>query len=162
MLNKSRLKIMLRKKSLGHINSELFGASEEELVAELNASEAALIEGGGGKEARIEFDAIYLFPTPTSNGEVESLCLFVNGEKIWNAPLKTFLPIVNSDGTPITYNYSNEAVVELYANCDSSGKGQKIGGFAVPAAPVYSATKHLPSLSNPHYNLGFTIFTKKI
>ena len=145
----------MKKKSLGHINSDLYTVGGEELWAELTPLEASFLEGGCERGARLVFDAIVILK---QEKEVQSLCLFVNGDKIWSTPREGYYLSIIKNGKPVEYNYHDRARVELYANCSNGAQGQKIGEFAVPAASTTIDMSNLPSNSDPSYSVQYTIF----
>ena len=135
---------MLGKSNLRKVNFDLYPLANEQLFTELTSEEASLIKGG----SVIEFTQIALLESQATN-----LCLYVNGQEVWSAPIAGEEVLRIDEGV----NYLGSAVAELYENCGEQERGNLVGYFDVPAAAVVSDTKYLKG-SESEYLMNYRVF----
>ncbi len=134
---------MLAKSNLRRVNFDHYPL-DKQLFTELTSEEASLIEGG----SVIEFTQIALLESQATN-----LCLYVNGQEVWSAPIAGEEVLIIDKGV----NYLGSAVAELYENCGEGERGNLVGYFDVPAAPVASDTRYL-SGNESEYLMNYRVF----
>ena len=135
---------MVVNSNLKGVSFDLYPLGHEQLFTELTSEEASLIEGG----SVIEFTQIALLES-----QATELCLYVNGEAVWSAPIADKEVLRIDEGV----NYLGSAVAELYENCGHGERGKLVGYFDVPAAPVASETRYLQG-SESEYLINYRVF----
>ncbi len=130
--------------NLKKVYFDLYPLDNGQLFTELTSEEASLIEGG----SVIEFTQIALLES-----QATELCLYVNGEWVWSAPIAGKEVLIIDEGV----NYLGSAVTELYENCGNGERGKLVGYFDVPAAPVASDTQYLKG-SKSEYLINYRVF----
>ena len=109
------------------------------------------MEGG----SVIEFTKIALLKS-----QATKLCLYVNGQRVWSAPIvgEKILRIVDEAGTPLKASFTYSALVELEENCGKVGQGTKVGNFEIPAAGVFKDGVFFETNKGAEYTIYYTIF----
>ena len=141
---------MLKKPSFDRSHSQLYPAADEQLFAELTASEAALIEGGSVLE--LQTLTAEKVGADWSNYS-DDIYILVNGKDtgFYNQMMAGQTATIGK-----FVNFSGFAVIELFDK-DWNSNDDKIGSFTITGGALAGDTKSLRS-SDSEYLLAYRVF----